>query len=92
MALPLETQLGGKLPSSHTAPGPWLQGQHCQLGAGHQNPLEKSDRLGEGPGSDMEPFRVSSCSGPMPGLPLYSSVLVKYQGGREGMGRSMAHR
>lgn len=23
-----------------------------ELGAGHQNPLEKSDRLGEGPGSD----------------------------------------
>lgn len=35
-----------------------------ELGAGHQNPLEKSDRLGEGPRSDMEPFRVSSCSGP----------------------------
>lgn len=57
-----------------------------KLGAGHQNPLEKSDRLGEGPGSDMEPFRVSSCSGPMPGLPLYSSVLVKHQGRHEGMG------
>lgn len=30
VALPLETQLGEKLPSSSAAPGPWLQGQHCQ--------------------------------------------------------------
>lgn len=52
-----------------------------ELGAGHQNALEKSDTLGEGPGSDTEPFRMSSCSGPMPGLPLYSSVLVKHQVG-----------
>lgn len=52
-----------------------------ELGAGHQNPLEKSDRLEEGPGSDIEPFRMSSCSRPMAGLLLYSLVLVKHQVG-----------
>lgn len=77
MPLPLETQLGEKLPSSHAAPGPWLQGQHCQnWGLVTKIPWRNQTDWGKDQ-AQTQPFRVSSCSRPMPGLPLYSSVLVK---------------
>lgn len=52
-----------------------------ELRAGHQNPLQKSDTLGEGPGSDraLQGFLLRARAR----TPLYSSVLVKHQ---QGMG------
>lgn len=67
MALPLDTQLGEKLPSSRAAPGPWLQGQHCQNWRLVTKILFRTQTHWGKDEAQTEPSRAS-CSGPMPGL------------------------
>lgn len=90
-ALPSETQLGEKLPAPRAAPGPWLQGQHCQnWGLVTKIPWRNQTEQG-GTRLGHRALQVSSCSGPMPGLCFTAQSWVKHQGGPGGMGQSMAH-